>query len=421
MHDIIIIGGGAAGLFLAAKLSQTLPKGLNILLFEKTATIGNKLLLSGNGQCNFTHAGDMKDFSTKYGENYNFLKPALYNLSNEKLVNFFENLGVKTFIRNDLKVFPQSMNANDIKSALIKTMGQYPIKIATEHTLVKIAIGGNGEIAVQLRIANSELRTFKTKYLVLCTGGASFSETGSAGDIIYLLNNINIKTKQFKPSLSVPNISYIGDKKYNISELSGICLNSAILSIQRANKTILTKTGTLLFTHFGMSGPLILDNSRYFDKGDKLITYLTCFTKVSEFDEQLLSLINNNSKRLLKNVISLLNIPDSIIHFLCNSISKGILDKKASEISKSERNLIAKKLFSMEFLIKELGSQNEAMCSKGGVDLSEINKKNMSLKKYPNIFVAGECIDIDGDTGGYNIHVAFATANLIAEYFKQKE
>ena len=407
-YDLVIVGAGAAGLFCSAMIAELFPKGLRVLLIEKTATIGNKLLLSGNGQCNYTHAGDMKDFSGHYGENYGFLKPALHSLSNTMLMKFFEELGVKSLTRDDLKVFPASLKAEEIRDALSRHSGKYPVEIKTSHELTDITYSEDGMV---LAVNNSLI---KAKYLILCTGGASYPETGSAGDIARLLKGVKIKS--FKPALSVPVLKLQAHSNANISELAGISYHKATVSVWRLDKKLFDKTGSLLFTHKGLSGPLILDNSRYFKQGDKIVLYLTEYTDLNEFERHFIALMGKHPKRITRNIVSMLKIPESIIEFLALPIEEGLLDTKAAELSKQGRKSIVKAFFSMEFSVKSLGNILHAMCSNGGVDLSEINRSTMSLKKYPNIFVAGECIDVDGDTGGYNIHAAFATANIIVRH-----
>ena len=245
-YDITIVGGGCAGLFLAAMLSENLPNAFNILLLEKTKSLGNKLLLSGNGQCNFTNAGDMKHFSTKYGDKYSFLKPALYFLSNDKLINIFMSYGIESFIRDDLKVFPKSLKAEDIKNVLFNRTLKYPIDIRLNSHVTDIDYQ---EEVITINIA--KYGKLNTKKLILCTGGASFSETGSNGDIINLVKKLNIQTNIFKHALSVPDLIPLTALKFNL--LAGITLPNATFSLLRKDKKIITRSGSILFTHKSLS------------------------------------------------------------------------------------------------------------------------------------------------------------------------
>lgn len=422
MYDIIIVGGGAAGLFCASLVNEIFPKDLRVLLLEKTASVGNKLLLSGSGQCNYTHAGEMKEFAKHYAQSYTFLKTALYQLSNSKLIEFFNYLGVESVVRDDLKVFPKSLRASDIKEALLNNAFKYPVELKTDCRLVNIN-HLNETIELVVIESDSEKLSLKTKFLVLCTGGASYYSTGSTGDIIRLLEKFSIKLRPFKPALSVPSLSYEyynNQKNKPVAELSGICLNNATITLLRYQKKVLTNTGSILFTHRGLSGPLILDNSRFFQVGDVIALYLTQYTDFKEFEQYLIKQIDSNPKKIVKNVISILNIPDSIIAYLSNYLDISILTQKAAELSKYNRKIIAEIFFSMQFKIKNLGTLEQAMCSSGGIDLSEVNKNSMSLKKMSNIYLAGECLDVDADTGGFNIHSAFATANLAMRNISEK-
>ncbi|MCL2062949.1 MAG: aminoacetone oxidase family FAD-binding enzyme [Candidatus Cloacimonetes bacterium] len=419
IYDIVIVGGGSAGLFGSARVSELMHKGKKVLLLEKTGSLGNKLCLSGNSQCNFTNGCDMKDFRKHYGENGNFLKDALYQLSNIKLIDFFSSKGLETIMREDKKVFPKSLISDDIKKTLISQAKKYPVDIKVNSKLEKIEYKADG-IILGISIKKSDNKYYehkiKTKYLILCTGGASYPETGSTGDVIKLLKNFNIKTHYFKPALTFPLINSINNGQtipFDLGHLSGVTFPNAFLSIIRNDKTIYTQSGALLFTHIGLSGPLILDNSRYFEKGDSLRVYLTDFKDKSELEKKLFDLIEKYPKRKISNIINQLGIPERVIEYVLKGFNT---DKKSAELSKSQRKSLVNSLFCIEFLVLGFESINSAMCSKGGVDLSEIDKKNMMLKKLPNVFVAGECIDIDGDTGGYNIHAAFATVNLIIKY-----
>ena len=420
MYDIVIVGAGAAGLFCAAMINDLFPKGMKVLLIEKTETLGNKLIISGSGQCNFTRAGAMKDFSLHYGDNYSFIKPALYNLSNTKLIEYFDKQGVQALIRDDLKVFPKQKSSELIKKVLVRQADKYGVEIKSGHDLKKIEV--NEKITLHLMNSSSRV-VIQTEYLILCTGGASYAETGSTGDIIDLLESLKVKTKAFKPALSVPFVKYIDDvhvKPQNTAPLAGICLNSAEVSLYRDNKQVLKRNGALLFTHKGLSGPLILDNSKHFMVGDTIVIYLTEFRDINDLDKHLLELIDKHSTMKTKNLLSELGIPSGLCSFLLNGVPENILNGKCFALTKLDRKDIVKRLFCMEFSLLGLGDINEAMCCSGGVDLTEINRENMSLKKYPNIYVAGECIDVDGDTGGYNIHAAFAMGYLAVKSIAER-
>ena len=444
-YDIVIVGGGSAGLFGAFRIQNLLPKGIKVLLLEKTGSLGNKLCLSGNGQCNYTNATDMINFQNRYGEKGKFLKKALSQLSNNSLIEMFQSYGLDSIIRDDGKVFPKSLKAVDIRNLLIEVAKQYPVEIKLNSEVINIDYKPDSII---LEISHfKEKINITTKYLILCTGGASFTKTGSTGDILRLLKKYQILTHPFKPALAVPKVKLLYKESFStndFSSLSGITLKNARLSIQkkgiglirlpdsqgnlrypdesRVNPTLphrrraknlnidMTTNGALLFTHTGLSGPLILDNSRYCEVGDKIRIYLTQFDRVNELEEYVLELIEQFPKRKMANILNQLDIPSRLLDFL---LGDEFTEIKAAELSKMNRKKICNKLHYVEFLIVGIDDIENAMCSKGGVEVSELHRSSMMLKKLPNIFLAGECIDIDGDTGGYNIHAAFATINLI--------
>jgi len=428
-YDLVIVGGGSAGLFGASRVAELMPKGKNVLLIEKTKSIGNKLCLSGNGQCNFTNACEMKEFKKHYGGKGSFLKFALKHMSNRDIVKSFKKMGLETQTRDDLKVFPKSLKADDVKRILLDYSKKYPVQIKENSMLRSIEYHHD---KIMLDISFNEItQKMSTKYLILCTGGLSYPQTGSEGDIVRLLEKFDIKIHPFIPALAVPRLACVIDNKeypYDLCYLSGINLPNAKLSISKktpknlftknepkikSNAKVMMPSGSLLFTHKGLSGPLILDNSRYFEEGDNIKVYLTKFCNTHDFEKNLLELIDKYPKRKMGNIFTHLGIPERIVEHI---MQDEYINIKAAELSKYHRKSIIQKLLYMEFCIIGFDSIDNAMCSRGGVDLSEINKNNMMLKKLPNIFVAGECIDIDGDTGGYNIHSAFATVNLIIKY-----
>lgn len=180
-----------------------------------------------------------------------------------------------------------------------------------------------------------------------------------------------------------------------------------------AYKPIYINTGSLLFTHKTLSGPLILDNSRYFDTRDLILIHLTNFNSIEDFSRYLEDLVYKHPKKLVKNIFNNLDIPERLTKCIMNSLPKEIQESKISDLSNEKKKILLYKFYCLIFIISSPGSLNSAMVSSGGIDTEEINKTKLCLKKYPKIYVAGECIDVDGDTGGYNIHFAFACAKTI--------
>ena len=436
MYDLAIVGCGAAGLF-ACSLLSNIKKDMKVIVLEKRNTIAQKLSISGNNQCNYTNYNEYKnkhpkefveEFSNHYGGKKNFVKSVLGNLTNLDLIQYFKKIGIESFIREDGKVFPRSLNSQEIINTILKQRTNN-IEIINNIAISSITY------TESFIILKSKQKTIQTKYLMLATGGKSYPVTGSEGDISILLKPLLIKINEFKSALSTPNIS-----NYEYSALSGISLPNCGISLWKkdfdkakfkikknlnnllpildfnnftAYKPIYINTGSLLFTHKTLSGPLILDNSRYFDTRDLILIHLTNFNSIEDFSRYLEDLVYKHPKRLVKNIFNNLDIPERLTKCIMNSLPKEIQESKISDLSNEKKKILLYKFYCLIFIISSPGSLNSAMVSSGGIDTEEINKTKLCLKKYPKIYVAGECIDVDGDTGGYNIHFAFACAKTI--------
>lgn len=442
MYDLIIIGCGASGLFAASLVQDYLPGGLKILVLEKMPAIARKLLISGNGQCNFTNLSvkptdninDFLDnFSDHFGDKKRYAKKVLSCLTNVDLITYFEKLGLKSYVRDDFKVFPDSLKASDLVNVLYQNALKYPVVFKKNQRVIKVTKNEG------CYLVTTKTDTYKTRYIFLATGGASYPETGSEADIQKLVKDLDIKVRPFKPALCSP-LLY----DYQYSGFAGIAFEKIKISLWRDNNkdcrnkiktenipvfynslykdyiAVSYKEGALLFTHKNLSGPVILDNSFEFEKDDLILVHLNEYLNISDFNNYLLELFNNNPKKILKSIINSLNIPEKIKIFLSDDIPDYLLDTKVSQVSKAQRFSIALKFHCLIFKIKELGNIKTAMLSSGGVLLNEINFNEMNLKKYPEIYLGGECVDISGDTGGYNIHFAFACAGLAIKNLKEK-
>lgn len=383
IYDCIITGGGASGLFCAAntKLSG---KGL---ILEKTLYPGTKLLMSGNGQCNITHSGPIKDFVPCYGENGSKIRTCLYKSDNRSLISFLKDNGIPVTIRNDGKVFPASMKARDILKMLIERSTNNGFELICNQKVLKISPYKN----------LWELKTGKESYLaktvVIATGGCSYPATGSDGSFFKVLKkDLDISVTSLRPALASIQV-----EGYLYSGLSGISFDNVNLSIYGEGKKALHSQGSFLFTHRDFSGPAILNISKYAHPGDKLkINYMypMDFTQVSDI---LKSLTYGNKSRISTLLSSSLSLPKRFAQILTENYGNSL--KKLSSVLTGE-----------EFIIKSTSGFNKAMATSGGIELSQINTSTMEFKKYPRLFAIGEALDIDGITGGYNIQFAYSSA-----------
>lgn len=388
IYDCIVVGAGAAGLFFGASY----PKKCQGLILEKTKRIGTKLLMSGNGQCNITHDGSIKDFIPCYGKNGGRVRSCLYQYHNDHLREFLHTNGVDTFVREDGKVFPKSMDAKEIRDTLASKCQANGFTFKTEHVVNGLS-SHDGIWTVETTAG-----IFSAKSVILATGGCSYPTTGSDGSIFAVLKrDLDIKIIQPKPALSPLKVM-----NYPFTEISGISFAHAQASILHHEKVVEKNVGGLLFTHKDFSGPAVMNISKYGENGNQLklnyiypLTYEEAFSKLKQ--------AMNNSKESPANLIAgTFDVPKRFAKIM------------AERFGNSPKEL-AKALTGDTFTITSIGSFNQAMATAGGISLSEINTKTMELKKHPGLFAIGEVIDIDGITGGYNLQFAYSSARAANE------
>ena len=396
LYDTIVIGAGAAGLFYGA-LSEP---GTDSLIIDHSERPGLKLLISGSGQCNITHDGSIKDFITRYGQNGRYIRSALYGANNLSLVEFLNKNGIKTVTRDDGKIFPESLKASEILNMLIKKSeaNSFPL-LLKEHITDISSDDSDGTYIVK-----TENSSFKTKKLVIAAGGMSYPKTGSDGSLYPLIEKLGIQMIPVRPAL-VP----IYTHSYGYRNLSGISFKAVLVRLLENNREIAAQTGDILLTHRAFSGPAILDISRYADKGHKLeINYIYPVTGQRAAD-MIKADFQCNSRELHTYISRIFKIPDAFAVKLIENA--GICPyMKTSCTEGDEITKIAEALTCHRYAVSGTGSFSEAMVTAGGVSLDEVNLRNMESKKHSNLFFIGEVLDIDGDTGGFNLQFAYSSA-----------
>ncbi|WP_232521368.1 NAD(P)/FAD-dependent oxidoreductase [Tepiditoga spiralis] len=398
MYDIIILGTGPAGLFTAANI-----KNKKILILEKNSTPAKKLLISGSGQCNITHDGSMEDFITHYN-NKNYAKKVLYRFTNEELISYFNNKGLKFILNKNGKYFPKSLKSQDILNILLNELGNN-IKIKYNEFIEKITKKED------TFILKSKNKTYKAKNIIIATGGKSYPMLGTTGDGYKIAASFGHKIITPKPALAPFKI-----KDYYFSDLPGLSFNGAI-SIKK-NKKKIKKYGDLLLTHVGISGPLILDFSRYVNDGDTITISFLNFKNSEEFLEELNKKIIQNSSKKIFSILKEFNLPERFIKKMFELLK--IKNSLAQNISKDSKNKISNFLMNNEMIVEKLFDFNQAMVTSGGICTKEVNHKTLESKLVKGLFFAGEVLDIDGDTGGYNIQFAMSCGKIISENFSRK-
>lgn len=404
--DLIVVGGGPGGIFAAITAAE---KGMKVALLEKNKRIGNKILVAGSGKCNLTHTGKPKDFLDKYGMNGKFLKEAINKFSPEMLKNFFKESGLPlVLVEESGKYFPQTFSSLDVVALLKRKMEALGIKIV-ENIKIETLTKSEDEF-----IITTDKDSFLSHNVVLATGGKSYPGVGTTGDGYPMAKEFGHKIVPPKPALTPVFV-----RDYAFEDLSGISFQDVKITIWKDNRKVIEKRGPVLFTHTNFSGPGILDNSRYIENGSFLeINYVD--KDFETLNKDIIEEMNNDGKKTVKRVLNNYFLPDRFIKrvlFLAN-ISEEL---KLSELSKEKRENLVKILSSNKMEVTKVGSFEMAMVTRGGVAIDEVNPKTMESKKVSGLYLVGEILDIDGDTGGYNIQAACSMGVLAAKSMKKKE
>ncbi|MCU0629814.1 MAG: NAD(P)/FAD-dependent oxidoreductase [Methanoregulaceae archaeon] len=397
--DIVIIGAGPAGLFCAATAGAA---GKTVLILEKNSGPGKKLLLSGSGQCNITHDGPVREFLTHYGPHGAFLKPALMNFPNTALIAFFKERGLDMVTTDRGKVFPVTLKSADILRILEKECVSCGVAIHYNEPVREVNHNG-GYFSIVTRQA-----LFSGSTLVISTGGVSYPGTGSTGDGYGLASSLGHTIAETAPALSPVIIN-----RYPFRDLAGVSFDSLFFSLWREGKKIGSHQGDLLFTHQGLSGPGILDYSRFIHPGDTIRLSFIGPVRREQFTKEVSEKIAAHPVSHVKTVILYYKVPERLATQLL--FLSGIPENlTCAHLTKEKRNILIANMLEFPLTVAKLGGFQEAMVTRGGVSLPEINPKTMESRQVPGLYFAGEVIDIDGDTGGYNLQAAFSTGYLAA-------
>jgi hypothetical protein len=398
-HSLVVIGGGPAGLFCALRAAGN---GRRVLLVEKMPLPGRKLLLSGSGQCNITHDGEIGSFLSHYGDNGRFLKPALMNFQNRDLISFFTERGLPLMTEPGGKVFPLSRKASGVLDILSKECAAAHVEIRCGDPVLDVSVGDEG---FSIRTGQ---RTCHADQLVMATGGITYPATGTTGDGHVFARSLGHSVTEVSPALAAVTI-----QDYPFSDLAGISFTDVIISLTRAGQKTRQRAGDLLLTHSGLSGPGILDLSRFIRPGDTLRISFLPGMDPQKVKETLLDRISAAGNARVRKVLTAYDLPERFVNKLL--AMAGIeRDLTGAHLSRKDRSALIGLLTECLFVVDRLGGICEAMVTRGGVSLAEIDPKTMESRLVPRLFFAGEVLDIDGDTGGYNLQAAFSTAALAA-------
>lgn len=399
MNVVIVVGAGAAGLIACGTAAKNADK---VILIERNDAVGRKLRITGKGRCNITNAADLEDIIAAYPTNGKFMYSALYTFTNDDIVRLIEENGVKTKVERGGRVFPVSDKAADVVNALKRYAIQDNVELI--HSRVKALIIENGAVK---GVKTSSGSIFGDRVIVCC-GGKSYPATGSTGDGYILAKQAGHTIVEPKPSL----VPIITEEKW-VKELMGLSLkNVAITAFNAKNKKVYTDFGEMLFTHFGISGPIVLSMSAHLKQSEqyRIEIDLKPALSIEQLDARLVRDFEKYSKKHIANSLDDL-LPKALIPV---AIKLSGLDehRQTSSVTREERAKLAHLLKHLPLTYKSFRPIDEAIITSGGVKVSEINPSDMQSKLVNGLYFAGEIIDVDGYTGGYNLQEAWSTGYL---------
>lgn len=401
MKNTIVIGGGPAGMI----ASGFAAKNNNVILFEKNKKLGRKLFITGKGRCNVTNACDPEELIQNTPGNPYFLYSAFYTFDSYATMNFFEELGVKLKIERGNRVFPVSEKSSDIVKALIRFMENNNVDIRL-NSKVEDLIVKNNKITKAI-VDNKEI---DVENVIIATGGLSYPVTGSDGDGYKFAKKIGHKVTKLYPSLVPLKIK----EKWG-QDLQGLSLKNVELNLLIDNKNVYKNFGEMMFTHFGITGPLVLKGSRSLVgnyNNHKVTGYIDLKPALTdkELDSRILKDFEKFINKSFKNSLDEL-LPQKIIPTII-SLSNIDENKKVNSITKDERKRLCNVIKKLPITIIGDNGYNEAVVTAGGICVDEIDPSTMKSKIIDNLYFAGEVIDVDSYTGGFNLQIAFATGYL---------
>ena len=402
--DVIVIGAGASGLIAAGIAAQ---KYQNVLLLEKKTRPAIKLSITGKGRCNVTNSADIKEFVSEFGNNGKFLYSAFSKFFNIDTVNFFEELGVKCRLERGGRYFPESNDAHDVVNALIKFVKSKSVKIITNSQVTKFVCEDK---KIKSVILKNGAQYFANKF-ILSTGGKSYPLTGSTGDGYDLAKSLGHTIIKPQPAL----VPLVSDDEF-LKQLNKLKLKNIEISVLANNKVITKLFGEIEFTIFGLTGPLILTvSSQVFSLLEQktnidISINLKPALDDKQLDDRLVRELNNFGNLPVRNMLKTLLPVQMIEPFMDKNNIKWT--ETCSSINKEKRKRIFDGLRNMKFKIISTRPIDEAIITKGGISLKEVEQNTMKSKLVENLYFCGEILDIDGPTGGFNLQAAFSTGYL---------
>lgn len=403
-YNVIVIGGGPAGI-LAAYTAASMNK--SVILLEKNQELGKKLAITGGGRCNITNNSEPEEMISKTISNGKFLYSAFNEFTSKDLIKLVEDMGIPLKTEGNNKVFPVSNRSNDIIEGFYKALKQLGVEFNFSKRVLGILVEDNSTKGVRLEGGV----TICGESIILATGGKSYPFTGSTGDGYQMAEELGHTVNQLKPGLVPINI-----KEDWIKELMGISLSDAIISFKGNKKTPIKANGPIIFTHFGLSGPAVLELSSHLNKfiyNEEVILNLDLLPDISEDELERLLMQPKDTKNNYS-IKKQLNeyLPKKLLQVLLEEVLAIDGEKTLIQITREERLKLIKAFKSLELTATGLRGLKEAIITSGGISIKEIDPRTMKSKLINGLYFAGEIIDTDAVTGGYNLHIAFSTGYL---------
>lgn len=402
MKHVLVIGGGPSGMMTAIILAKS---GLKVSLFEKNEKVGKKLYITGKGRCNITNATDVEELLDNIVTNKKFMYSSFYGFTSEQTINFFNELGLKTKVERGNRVFPVSNKSSDVIKVLLDECRKLNIKIYLKSKITSIIIENN-----EIKGIYSGENIYKGTHIVIATGGISYQQTGSTGDGYKFAKKMGHKIVATTQGL-VP----LDVKEEWVKSLQGLSLKNITFTVGNSKKIVYQGFGEMLFTHFGVSGPLVITASSFIKKNKFPITAtidLKPRLDKKQLDQRLLRDFTKYSRKNFANALEDL-LPRKLIPVIID-LSNISPIKKVDQLTKAERSKLIDLFKELPITLINKRGFNEAVITQGGISVKEINPNTMESKKVKHVYFVGEVIDVDALTGGFNLQVAFSTSYLSA-------
>ncbi len=406
MRRTAVIGAGPAGLTASAYSSM---KGNETVLFEKNEKIGKKLFITGKGRCNITNAADIEELIERISVNGSFMYSGFYSFTNEDIINLIESYGVKTKVERGSRVFPASDKSSDVIKAFRRFIDDKGVNLRLENEVKDINLEKDGKFSISFRKSGGRTQTEIFDSVIITTGGASYPSTGSTGDGYRFAEKLGHKIVKIKPALVPCEI-----KESFVKELQGLSLRNVKIKAYTGKKKVYEDFGEMIFTHYGISGPIVLSMSNYINRiENKKIDIYIDLKPALDYDKlknRIIKDFEKYSKKQFKNSLDDL-FPSKLIPVIVK-LSGIPEDKFVNQITKEERQNLINLIKNFRMTFKGFRPVTEAIVTSGGVDTLEVDPSTMESKIVKNLYFAGEVLDLHAETGGYNLQIAYSTGYL---------